>query len=87
MPEFSDLEDEIPYPLPPTTVAPMTTKMADGPNALKVPTSLSGTFEVPKKTSSYNRKGEEAFGKEKKNQPTLSAAVQVIFQLKRLLLF
>jgi hypothetical protein len=56
MPDFSNLEDEIPYPLPPTMVAPTTTKETTAPIVFQVPISSSacnnntGTFKLPKKT-------------------------------------
>jgi hypothetical protein len=87
MADFSNSEDEIPYPLPPTTVAPTTTKMTEGANASKVPTSLSATFKVHQKNQLLQQQRQRSFWKRKKTQPTLLAVVQVIFRWKRLLLF
>jgi hypothetical protein len=56
MADFSNSEDEIPYPLPPTTLAPTTTKETTTPPLVfQVPTSSSAcdhntaTFKLPKK--------------------------------------
>jgi hypothetical protein len=77
MADFSDSEDEIPYPLPPTTVAPPTTTATAtaAPTVFNVPASSSAsdtaTFQMPKKNNSCRRKREEAFGKEKKTANTV----------------
>jgi hypothetical protein len=68
MADFSDSEDEIPYPLPPTTVAPMTTTATAALIVFNIPTSSSAcnTTKLPKNNNFCQRKGEEAFGKETK---------------------
>jgi hypothetical protein len=44
MADFGNTEDEIPYPLPPTTVAPTTTKQTTAPPiVVQVPTSSSAS--------------------------------------------
>jgi hypothetical protein len=75
MPEFSNSEDKIPYPLPPTTVAPTTTKMTEEPNVLKVPLFVCMQYQHPTLTITKAKKLLE----KKKTQPTLSVVVQVIF--------
>jgi hypothetical protein len=55
MADFSNSGDEIPYPLPPTMVAPTTTKETEALIVFKVPTSSSacdtGTLKLPKNNS------------------------------------
>jgi hypothetical protein len=78
MANYSNTEDEIPYPLPPTTVSLMLTKQTMAPPIV---------FQVPPKTSNCGQhKGKEAFGKEKKPARTVGGGSSH-FPWKKVFLF
>jgi hypothetical protein len=94
MADFSNTEDEIPYPLPPTMVAPTTTTAPTSapPIVFQVPPSSpsaqnTGPFKLPKKHQTVASTKAKKHLEKKNSQPVLLVAIPVIFPCKKVFLF